>query len=124
MTGFSEGRVVGEIFISYKTERREFVRRLSALVEANGFETFWDHELVAGPSYTWQLENSLRSSKCVLVLWCSGSRISPYVLDEARRARALGKNIPILIEAVEPPLGFGTDQLIDLSNWQMPIWTR
>lgn len=109
---------MSEVFISYKNERRDFVRRVAALIEANGFETFWDHELVAGPAYTTQLEDKLRQSQCVLVLWCTGSRTSPYVIDEARRARSYNKMLPAIIERVEPPLGFGTDQLIDLADWR------
>lgn len=109
---------MSEVFISYKNERRDFVRRVAALIEANGFETFWDHELVAGPAYTTQLEDKLRQSQCVLVLWCTGSRASPYVIDEARRARSYNKMLPAIIERVDPPLGFGTDQLIDLTHWR------
>jgi hypothetical protein len=109
-------RVV-DVFISYKKERRAFVERLAAVLEAHGLDVFWDHELVVGPNYTFQLESKLREAKAVLVLWCTGSRRSTYVIDEARIARQAGKLVPALIEPVEPPLGFGGDQMALLLGW-------
>jgi len=52
----------------------------------------------------------------VVVLWSRSSVASPFVLDEAMRAR--DRLVPVRIEDVEPPLGFGHLQHIDLVGWQ------
>jgi serine/threonine-protein kinase len=41
-----------------------------------------------------------------------------FVRDEASRARKRGSYLPISLDAVEPPLGFGEIQAISLKGWQ------
>ncbi|TPW06531.1 MAG: hypothetical protein FD124_1708 [Alphaproteobacteria bacterium] len=106
-----------DVFISYKKERREHAQRLAALIEANGFDVWWDYELIVGPAYTTQLEQKLREARSVVVLWCTGSRDSVYVQDEARIAQRAQKLLPVLLESVSPPLGFGMDQYANLTTW-------
>jgi formylglycine-generating enzyme required for sulfatase activity len=110
---------VVDVFISYKKERREHAQRLAAVLEAYGFETWWDYGLlVDAGSYDVQIETKLSAAKAVIVLWCSGARASDFVKDEARRAKNAGKLAPALIEAgVEPPVGFGMNEMAFLLDW-------
>jgi len=53
----------------------------------------------------------------VVVLWSTSSVRSQYVRDEAQEGLDLGKLVPVLIEAVKPPMGFRQLQAANLANW-------
>ena len=64
------------------------------------------------------LEDALREMRCMVVLWSESSVKSPWVTEEAEEARRLGKTIvPVLIQRVEPPIGFRAIQAADLTKW-------
>ena len=110
---------MADVFISYKKERKAYAKRLAAVIEAYGFDVWWDYSLlVDAGDYDAQIEQSLISAKVAIVLWCSGARASSFVKDEARRALAAKKLMPVLIErGVEPPLGFGMQEMAILVEW-------
>lgn len=108
---------MADVFISYKRERRDHAQRLAVVLEAYGFDVWWDYELIVGPNYTAQLEQQIASAKSLIVLWCSGSRESKFVQDEARLAQRANKLLPARLEQVEPPVGFGMDQSASLIGW-------
>jgi cell division protein FtsZ len=56
-------------------------------------------------------------SKSVVVVWCSLSRESSWVNNEARLAKNLGKFLPIVIENIDLPLEFNGDHSLDLTSW-------
>ena len=53
-------------------------------------------------------------SKSVLVIWTSNSVKSSHVIDEASRASVL---IPVKLDDVDIPLGFGSIHTQDLVEW-------
>jgi hypothetical protein len=54
----------------------------------------------------------------MIVLWSENSVDSSWVAEEAEEARRLGKTlVPVLIQRVEPPIGFRAIQAADLSRW-------
>lgn len=54
----------------------------------------------------------------MIVLWPKDSLESPWVAEEAEEARRLGKPlVPILMQQVEPPIGFRAIQAADLAGW-------
>jgi hypothetical protein len=108
---------VADVFISYKTERRNAAQHLSRILELNGFSVWFDYGLLSGSDFGPQIERELRASKAVLVLWCRLSHDSRWVLEEAHLAERLGTLTPVWLEPVELPLGFGRADTIDLSNW-------
>jgi hypothetical protein len=56
--------------------------------------------------------------RCMIALWSRDSVESSWVAEEAEEARKLGKTlVPILIQRVEPPIGFRAIQAADLVNW-------
>jgi hypothetical protein len=63
------------------------------------------------------LESALREMRCMVVLWSSHSIESDWVKEEAEEARLRKKLVPVLIEAVIPPVGFRTIQAADLTDW-------
>jgi hypothetical protein len=108
---------VADAFISYKTERRNAAQHLSRILELNGYSVWFDYGLLSGADFGPQIERELRAAKAVIVLWCSLSHDSRWVLEEAHLAERLGTLTPVWLEPVELPLGFGRADTIDLSNW-------
>ncbi|MGE0829065.1 MAG: toll/interleukin-1 receptor domain-containing protein, partial [Hyphomonadaceae bacterium] len=108
-----------DVFISYKKERRAHAKRLAGVLEAYGYDVWWDYGLlVDAGDYDTQIENKLNAAKAVVVLWCSGAVGSSFVKDEARRANNARKLLQAQIEAdIEPPVGFGMAERVFLLNW-------
>jgi len=81
---------------------------------------WWDQNLGAGDAWRQQLTERLDAASCVLVLWTARS-VGPggsFVQDEAARAQRRGTYLPILLDAVEVPLGFGAVQAHNLVAWK------
>ena len=108
---------MADVFISYKTERRNAAQHLSRILELNGFSVWFDYGLLSGADFGPQIERELRAAKAAIVLWCRLSHDSRWVLEEAHLAERLGTLTPVWLESVELPLGFARADTIDLSNW-------
>ncbi len=52
------------------------------------------------------------------MLWSATSRSSDYVLDEAGHGRDRNCLVPVFVDAVRPPLGFGQRHSINLIDWK------
>jgi hypothetical protein len=78
---------------------------------------FWDKALQAGDSFDTVLAEQLASAASVIVLWSPNSVESDWVRDEAQQAKQRGVLLPVLIQDVSLPLGFGRTQTADLTDW-------
>jgi TIR domain/Bacterial Ig-like domain (group 2) len=113
---------MADIFISYANEDRESAAQLAQMLETVGWQVWWDRRIPAGRTWRSVLEDALRGMRCMVVLWSKDSVESPWVTEEAEEARRLGKTIvPVLIQRVEPPIGFRAIQAADLANWDGTI---
>ncbi len=108
---------MADIFISYASEDRARVRPLAEALQERGFNVWWDRSLAAGQDYTAIIEKELKDAKAVVVLWTQSSAVSTFVRDEAGRARDEGRLVPVLLDAVQLPLGFGAFQAEDFTRW-------
>lgn len=108
---------MADIFISYKSERRAAAEHLARILELNGFTVWFDYGLMSGKDFSRQIEREIRAARAVVVLWCTRSIQSEWVLEEAHLAKRQEKIVPCFIEKVDPPLGFGLLDTIDLSGW-------
>ncbi len=107
-----------EIFISYKTEERHLAERLARALEEQDYDVWWDQALAAGDDFRKKIKAALDNARAVVVIWSKLSVESSFVLDEADRAAAKNKLIPVRFDPeVEPPMGFGLFQIADLSKW-------
>lgn len=104
-----------DIFLSYAREDRERALPIVDLLTHRGYSVWWDHKLVPGRNYGRQIEEVLRRAECVVVLWTRDSVASDFVQDEARIGQE--KLVPVLLDDVEPPVGFGRIQAADLRGW-------
>lgn len=108
---------MADVFISYASEDRDRVRPLAEALIARGFDVWWDRALAAGQDYAAIIERELGAAKAVIVVWTNSSIASTFVRDEAGRARDQGRLVPVMLDRVEFPLGFGAFQAEDFSRW-------
>ena len=108
---------MADIFLSYAKEDRDVARQIATLLGNAGWVVWWDRRIPAGRTWRSVLEEALQEMRCMVVLWSAHSIESDWVRDEADEARVRKKLVPVLIEAVNPPVGFRNIQAADLSDW-------
>ena len=111
---------MSEVFISYKAEDRRRIEPLVRALQADGYSVWWDQHIGTGDEWRQTIERQLDVAKCVIVAWSKHS-IGPeghFVRDEASRAQRRHVYVPILLDSVEPPLGFGESQATSLRGWR------
>lgn len=106
-----------DVFISYAHEDRSLARQLAGALEAGQVSVWWDRDLAAGTEFAREIESRLRHARVVMGLWSAHSVQSAFVRDECSRALRAGKLVPVRIEDVELPLGFGQSHTLDLLDW-------
>src|SRR5213075_2631488 len=111
---------VTDVFLSYKAEDRVRLTPLVAALEAEGFSVWWDANIGGGTNWQKDIEQHLDSARCVHVAWTKRSvgDDGHFVRDEARRAQRRGVYLPVCLDAVDPPLGFGEIQALPLKGWK------
>lgn len=111
---------MSDVFLSYKAEDRPRIEPLVNALEAEGLSVWWDARITAGSEWREDIQEQLDAAKCVVVAW-SKRAIAPegrFVRDEAARAQRRGTYLPIRIDKVDPPLGFGELQAIPMTSWK------
>ena len=110
---------MADIFVSYKAEDRTRVAPLVRALESDGFSVWWDAHIGGGDEWRETIQEQLESARCVVVVWSKRScgPEGDFVRDEATRAKRRGVYVPVLIDKVEPPLGFGESQILPLHRW-------
>ena len=109
-----------DLFISYKAEDRSRVLPLVAALEDQGISVWWDEHIGGGDDWRETILRHLETARCVIVVWSRRS-VGPkgeFVRDEASRAKRQGTYLPVRIDKVDPPLGFGEMQVLDLAGWK------
>ncbi|HEY2660623.1 MAG TPA: TIR domain-containing protein [Caulobacteraceae bacterium] len=111
---------MADVFISYKHEDRARVKPLVDALAAAGLSVWWDVGIEGGAIWRQSIQTALDSAKCVIVIW---SRLSvgpsgEFVHDEASLAKRRGVYLPVTIDDVVPPLGFGQVQVLPLWAWK------
>ena len=107
---------MASIFLSYAREDARKAQRVAEALERAGHSVWWDRQLHVGERFSAEIEAELRKADLVVVLWSRSSVESPWVSDEAAAGRDSGRLIPVLIDPVEPPLGFRQYHAIDLTR--------
>src|SRR5258708_20798647 len=110
---------MSDVFISYKAEDRRRVLQLVEALQSEGLSVWWYEHIGAGDAWRETIEHQLDDAGCVIVIWSKRS-VGPdgkFVRDEASRAQRRSTYVPVLIDPVEPPLGFGESQATSLRGW-------
>ena len=78
---------------------------------------WWDRQIPAGRTFDQVIAEALADARCVVVVWSRDSVASSWVREEADEGRKRGVLIPVLIDEVSPPLGFGRIQAAPMIEW-------
>ena len=108
---------VSDIFISYAAEDRSRVRPLADALSGHGWSVWWDGRIPTGSTFPQVIAEALDEARCVVVVWSRHSVSSSWVREEAEEGRKRGVLIPVLIDEIRPPLGFGLIQAASLIDW-------
>ena len=108
---------MSNIFISYKREQRDWVRKLVTLLESYGLTVWWDPKIEVGEEYFKVINKIIADVDCIVVIWSHDSVNSPWVISEASVGMERNNMIPILLEDVSPPIPFNILQSANLVNW-------
>jgi TIR domain len=106
-----------DVFVSYAREDRELAEALADAFAADGHAVWWDRDLGGGDDFSLEIERQLNATRVAVVLWSAASAQSSFVRDESSRARDAGKLLPLRIEDIALPLGFGSLHTLDLIGW-------
>lgn len=111
---------MADVFVSYKAGDRARVADLVRALENDGLSVWWDAHIGAGDEWRDTILRHLQGARAVNVVWSRRS-VGPqgqFVRDEASRAVKLKTYFPILLDNVDPPLGFGETQAQSLAGWK------
>jgi hypothetical protein len=108
---------MADICIIYARPSKGIAKLLYEILSRH-HNVWWDEHIHSG-DYRAEIERQLSQAKCVVPVWCRVSRADGDVVDEA--AFAQRRSIPLLpvrIEDVDIPLGYGSLHTVDLIGWQ------
>ena len=86
---------MADVFISYAKADRPLALKLAAMLEAEGWKTWWDTSLIPGDDFRNEIMTELGRARAVIVIWTDASVKSDWVRSEAGRAQADRKLIPV-----------------------------
>lgn len=107
---------MASVFLSYDHDDVERAAPIVTSLEQAGHSVWWDRHIKGGAEYNDEIEAAVKNADVVVVLWSKRSIQSAWVRDEASEGHEQGKLVPVLIDAVKPPMGFRQFQTIDLSR--------
>jgi len=109
-----------DIFISYKRQDEARVAPIVEGLRGAGLSVWWDREISGGQAWRQSISEQLEAARCVIVIWSeiSVGPLGEFVHDEAGRAKARGVLVPVRIERITEPIGFGEIQSLDLVDWR------
>lgn len=108
---------MSQVFISYASEDRPWVESFARTLEKQGWTVWWDRQIPTGQTYDNIIWSALQAAACVVVVWSSHSIGKEWVREEASDAKKRNILLPIRIEDVQPPFGFGLRHVQSLVGW-------
>lgn len=107
---------MASLFLSYDHGDAARAAPIVSALEEAGHAVWWDRHISGGAEYNDEIEAAVEKADAVVVLWSKRSVRSAWVRDEAAEGREQGKLIPVLIDAIKPPMGFRQFQTINLTR--------
>ncbi|WP_161494845.1 toll/interleukin-1 receptor domain-containing protein [Bradyrhizobium canariense] len=99
-----------------RRDARRQAKTLAELVSRN-WSVWWDGKLDAG-DYRREIHRQISLAGCVVPIWSALAEFSDVLHDELSLAEKLGTPIlPLRIQEVAAPLGFGNRQTTDAIGW-------
>ena len=119
---------MSDVFISYARSTEREAKAVADALRALGYQVWRDDEIPAHRSFADVIEERLRLSKAVVVVWSAEAVRSEWVQSEADRARAEHKLIQLSIDGAALPMPFDRIQCADLAGWSgdasHPGWAK
>lgn len=109
---------MADIFISYSRSDRDRVSTIAHFLVSHGYSVWWDPDIETGADFTNAIHRELEAARHIIVVWSTASIASRWVRDEADDGLRNQKLLPVVIDAVSPPLGFRSLQTADLTDWR------
>jgi hypothetical protein len=110
---------MSDVLVVSLSEEGSRVAPLVAGLRAAGLSVWWDGDLAGGAHRQQTIASELEAARCVVVVWTTAS-VGPageLVQDVAARAKARGILLPVRLDPVTEPLGFGQIRSLDLVRW-------
>jgi hypothetical protein len=108
---------MSDIFISYASEDRPRAETLAKVLTRHGWAVWWDRRIPVGKTFAQVIEEEIRATKCVIVLWSKAAIKSDWVHNEAAEGKQRGILAPVFIEDVPIPFEFRRIQAARLVDW-------
>jgi adenylate cyclase len=109
---------MADVFVSYARSSEPVAEQLCNALRNAGFSVWRDDELPAHRAYGEVIEERLKASKAVVVLWSADAAHSQWVRAEADAAREAGTLVQASVDGTIPPMPFNQVQCADLKNWE------
>ena len=101
---------MSDVFISYARSTEPQAKEIADALRSTGYSVWRDDEIPAHKPYAQVIEERLRSSKAVVVIWSADAANSQWVRAEADAARELGTLVQVTVDGTMPPLPFNQIQ--------------
>ena len=119
---------MSDVFVSYARSTEPQARDIAQALRAQGYSVWRDDEIPAHKPYAEVIEERLRASKAVLVIWSKDAAKSQWVRAEADAARELGTLVQVTVDGTMPPLPFNQIQCAALKEanggFDGPGWAK
>jgi len=108
---------MSDVFVSYARSTEPQAMKIAAALRAKGYSVWRDDEIPAHRAYADVIEERLKSSKAVVVIWSTDAAKSQWVRSEANAARAAGTLVQISVDGTLPPMPFDQVECAELKGW-------
>jgi len=108
---------MSDVFVSYARPDELHAKNVAEALRADGYRVWRDEDLPAHRPYAEVIEERLKGSKAVVVLWSAEAAKSQWVRAEADAARSAQTLIQTSIDGTIPPMPFNQIHCADLSKW-------
>ncbi len=109
---------MSDVFLSYARADEDRAEIFREILEAEGWDVWWDREIRLGESWNDALEAALASSKVIVVLWTESSVTRDFVMREASYAAKHEKLIGVRLEPCEVDRDLAQLEMAELDGWQ------
>jgi adenylate cyclase len=108
---------MAEIFISYARSTETQADQIGRALAVLGYEIWRDDKLPAHRVYSDVINEQLRESAAVVVVWSKAATASHWVRAEADVALQADKLVQVSVDGAKPPLPFNQVHCVDLATW-------
>lgn len=108
---------MADVLISYARPDQPASAALTALLESEGWDVWYDQDLRAGERWEERLLARLKEAKVVVVLWSEHALASTWVRREAQVALDAGKLVPAALDDTMPGPPFDAIEAALLRGW-------